>query len=355
MVAITVIMAGAVPGPPAVGAQEQQAPDESEVRLAIREIEPFVFIDGDRLSGFSVELWDEIAARAGFETEYMVVDSVTEQLEAVASGRADAAIGAISVTAEREQTWDFSQPIADGGLSVLTTVSTDSGWSSSLGTVLSVVGWFVLGLFGLLVVAGHLIWLVERRKNPDIPDGYLHGVPEAMWFAVVTVFTVGYGDHVPRSPLGRLLTVLFIISGVVAVSQFTATLASQLTADRLSSPVQGVDDLGGRSVAVVSGTTSAEAMRRRPVELVEADDVDAAGRLLLAGEVEAVVFDHPALEWFAHGEGNRRTAVVGGIFDPEYYAVAAGDASRLLERIDRSLLEVREDGTWQRIHDEWLG
>ena len=338
----------------AVGAQSSDGP--TEVRLAVRELEPFVVVGDDgRYSGFSIELWNELERRAGLDTEYVLFDNVTEQLEAVASGEADAAIGAISVTGEREATWDFSQPIADGGLSVLTTASSESGWWGSLGRVLGVVGWFVLGLILLLVVAGHVIWLVERHKNPDIPDGYVRGVPEAMWFAVVSVFTVGYGDHVPRSVVGRLVTVAFVIVGIIAVSQFTASLSSRLTAERLTSPVAGVDDLGGRRVATVEGTTAAEEMRTRPVDLVEVEDVDAAGRLLLEGEVEAVVYDSPALEWFSRGEGRGRTALVGGIFDPEYYAVAAPQGSPLTERIDRALLETREDGTWQRIHDEWFG
>jgi ABC-type amino acid transport substrate-binding protein len=119
--------------------------------------------------------------------------------------------------------------------------------------------------------------------------------------------------------------------------------------------VAGVEDLGGRRVATVAGTTAAEEMRTRPVDLVEVDDIDEAGALLLAAEVEAVVYDAPALDWFSRGEGRGRTAIVGGVFDPEYYAVAAAEGSPLTERIDRALLEAREDGTWQRIHDEWFG
>ena len=47
-------------------------------------------------------------------------------------------------------------------------------------------------------------------------------------------------------------------------------------------------------MATVRGTTAAEEMRSRPVDLVEADDIDAAGSLLLDGRVDAVVYDAPA-------------------------------------------------------------
>lgn len=90
-------------------------------------------------------------------------------------------------------------------------------------------------------------------------------------------------------------------------------------------------------------------MRTRPVDLVEVDDIDVAGQLLLDGEVDAVVDDAPALDWFSScGEGQGRTALVGGVFDPEYYAVATDEGSELTERIDRALLETREDGTCSR-------
>ncbi|MBM3661687.1 MAG: hypothetical protein FJW94_02160 [Actinobacteria bacterium] len=47
----------------------------------------------------------------------------------------------------------------------------------------------------LLVVVGHIVWLVERRTNDDFPHSYLAGVWEGIWWAIVTMTTIGYGDR----------------------------------------------------------------------------------------------------------------------------------------------------------------
>jgi voltage-gated potassium channel len=50
----------------------------------------------------------------------------------------------------------------------------------------------------------------------------------ALWWAVATVTTVGYGDVVPKEPLGRLIASLLMITGFALLSLITGTIASAL-------------------------------------------------------------------------------------------------------------------------------
>jgi ABC-type amino acid transport substrate-binding protein len=75
------------------------------------------------LTGFSIDLWNNIAERMNVTTDYQVAADVHALLEAVRSGKADLGISAISITSEREAIFDFSQPILTAGLQVLVTGS----------------------------------------------------------------------------------------------------------------------------------------------------------------------------------------------------------------------------------------
>jgi voltage-gated potassium channel len=52
------------------------------------------------------------------------------------------------------------------------------------------------------------------------------GIVDSFWWALATITTVGYGDVVPHSVLGRIVGLILMLSGVVLVSLFTATIAS---------------------------------------------------------------------------------------------------------------------------------
>ena len=92
-------------------ASEPQQDQERPIRVVTKEIEPFVIKDQDRLTGFSIDLWKEMASFAGVQYEFVEVQTVTEQLDAVIEGEADVAIAAISMTAEREESWISPIPI----------------------------------------------------------------------------------------------------------------------------------------------------------------------------------------------------------------------------------------------------
>ena len=115
------------------------------------------------------------------------------------SGRTDAALGAISITAEREAAFDFSFPMYDSGLQILTRPETPSVWAQLLELFSTTVLYLLLVLIVLLVVVGHIVWLVERRTNDDFPHSYLAGVWEGIWWAIVTMTTIGYGDRTVQS------------------------------------------------------------------------------------------------------------------------------------------------------------
>jgi voltage-gated potassium channel len=76
---------------------------------------------------------------------------------------------------------------------------------------------------GLVIIAATIVTTVERS-----PDASIHNFVEALWWAVVTITTVGYGDMVPVSWAGRAIAFILMLGGIAFFSGVTANLASYL-------------------------------------------------------------------------------------------------------------------------------
>jgi voltage-gated potassium channel len=69
-------------------------------------------------------------------------------------------------------------------------------------------------LFGASLIAAAIMHVIERDAQPD----KFGTIPEAMWWAIVTLGTIGYGDVVPVTPLGKLVAGFAIFGGLMMVA-----------------------------------------------------------------------------------------------------------------------------------------
>ncbi len=346
------------------GATNVRAQDETNasgnqtaaLRVATKEIEPFVFI-GEDLNGFSIDLWQELARVADLEYDFVIVDSVADQLDAVASNEVDVAIAAISVTQQREEEVDFSFSYFSSGLGILAHGTSNSPMISALRS--GELTWPLLRLFGLLllviIVAGHVIWLLERRRNAQFPTSYLPGVWEGIWWAAVTVTTVGYGDRTPLGRAGRVFALLWMFAGLFIIANFTAGVTTRLTVQQIQGVINGPQDLSGKVVVTVEDSTADTWLTENRIPHRTVELVDEAYAMLEANDVQAVVYDFPVLRYYALNSGDGRAEVVGSPFNQEDYGIALPTGSPLREEINRALLQLREDGTYDRIYSRWFG
>lgn len=81
----------------------------------------------------------------------------------------------------------------------------------------------------LLMFAGAAVYIVEKAAS----DNAYHSVWDGLWWAVVTVTTVGYGDFTPKTAAGRLIGVVLMFTGIGLLSVITASFASALVAQSL--------------------------------------------------------------------------------------------------------------------------
>jgi|GEM_PF-148646 len=86
------------------------------------------------------------------------------------------------------------------------------------------LGTVTLLFFGVLTFSSFSIFILEGQINPNITT-----LRDAFWWAIVTITTVGYGDVVAETPIGKLISGAVMLSGFAFLAFYTSIITSSLT------------------------------------------------------------------------------------------------------------------------------
>ena len=101
----------------------------------------------------------------------------------------------------------------------------------------------VASLIFVLVIAASLMFFAESNAQPD----KFSSIPAAMWWSVVTLTTVGYGDTVPMTTMGRLLAAVIAVMGIGLFAPPAGILSAGLLEADANDGVAG-SDAGQRNI-----------------------------------------------------------------------------------------------------------
>jgi len=153
-------------------------------------------------------------------------------------------------------------------------------------------------MFLVLFITSSLVYLLERQDQPEA----FASIPQAMWWGMATLTTVGYGDVVPHSALGKFLGMAIMLMGIGMFALPTGILASAFIEEvkrrnfivtwGLVAQVPFFSDLSAEEIARI-----AELLRLRscmPNEVIFRRGEDAEGMyFILSGEVEVELDPEP--------------------------------------------------------------
>ncbi len=331
------------------------------LRVLVKPVPPFVILAEDgAVSGYSIELWQALAERLGVDSDISVRPDLPGLLDAIGKREGDLAIAAVTITEEREGRLDFSHPYFRSGLQIMVPAG-PAGLLARTGAVVRsmfaspVFRLALLVLVAMVLLTAHVVWLIERRRNPDFSRPYLPGLWDGIYWTMVTISTVGYGDKTPKTHAGRAVALGLMVFGYIAFAWFTATIASSMTVAELEGAINGPDDLAGKEVATVAGSTSEDWLLARPGVRIQAHDtIEGAYLALEEGRADAVVHDYPVLSYHVRGAGRGKVRLTGPVFQPESYGIVFPPGSALRERLNRALLNLTEAGELARLHRKWF-
>ena len=361
---LAIAMVGAVVSAPAysqtAGSSISTPADSSEVRVAVFLAPPSVMEENGSLTGFSIDLWNAIAAQLKLKTSYQVEADVGALEEAMRSKRADLSLG-VFITSARDAVFDFSIPTMEAGLQIIVLSNGEKAYKESplldmLRLIFSqtTLKWLGMGLL-LVLIPAHLVWWFERRKKDGIvtSGNYFPGIFQAIYWALSTLTT--QAEAMPRQWVGRMLSIFWMFVGVVFVAFYTAQLTTALTVEQIRGGIEGPEDLPGKAVATLAGSNAAKYLREHHSRVQELSTVDRMFEVLLNKKVDAVVSAAPLLLYFAAHDGKGRVKVVGPEFNSAPVAIMFQVDSPLRRKVDGGLATLRDNGTYQQLFDKWFG
>lgn len=343
---------------PLVGDSLATAIEEKQtVKVGVRTVKPFILLDQQEPKGFAIDLWQTAAREMKLSYTYVASKGISHTLEDLIGDKIDLAIGAITVTKEREEEIDFTYSYFHTGLGIMVALSRDFSLFAFLNSFLTTQRLQRIGFFLLfLLVTSHVIWFAERRSSHTFHRNYLPGIFEGIYWSIVTASTVGYGDYTPKSKTGQILAIVIIIVSLPLFALFVGNISSDITLHKLRNAISGPGDLVELRVGTLKGSTAEEYVKTiTQNKLYLFATIEEAYQELIAGKLDAVVDDRPTLQYFQENKGKGKVKVLGATFAKQDYAFALTQNSPLREDLNRALLTLIENGTFAEIHEKWFG
>jgi ABC-type amino acid transport substrate-binding protein len=210
-------------------------------------------------------------------------------------------------------------------------------------------------ILGLNFAVGLLLWLIERKSNSQQFGGKTaQGIGSAIWCAITTMMTVGYGDKVPVTWAGRLLCFVVMLTGVVIISIFTATAGSAMTVARLETEVNSAADLRNVTCVALNHSTGGDYIRANGLRGIFVRSLDEAFDKLMRGEAAVLIHDRIRVESALKKEA-RGAVVLPTNLKEDYFAFTLPMNSSLKPTVDTAIEEALDSDAWTHAQTNTLG
>ncbi len=313
---------------------------------------PFVVkAENGTLFGPSVWLWENIAKENNLEYKYIEMP-LEKLVKALKEDKVDASLSPLTITAARSRVMNFTLPyhIENASLIERNVSSLRKSWQF-IKSFFSLNFLRALGALVLVVlIFGFLIWLFERKKNKDEFHSSIKGVWEGFWWSAVTMTTVGYGDKSPKTVGGRVISLIWMFSAIIIISGLTASIASSLTVNNISSSHDKINDFKNRYLGSIEGSATNEWLKNNFfTKKKEFATMQEALIALDKKEVDAIAYDRASLKLIIKNDTLSKYQFIDIKYNPQFFAFGLSKKlpRKLVKSINYSMLYNIEKMDWQ--------
>ena len=337
-------------------------PATSPLQIGVAHFPPMIIVNPktSEISGSDFDMFEEIARernwRRGIEYEYEIVPSFHQLISQLKNGKLSVGISGISITHDRLQEMEFSQPYKNSGQRILIPAEDPTtSISAYVGKFFRIdIGISLIALLANFAIWGFAFYVAEKRGKKNQPN--IKTIEDGFLTAFDVGTTVGFGRFYPTTRIGHVLAIVCFFTSIILTGDVISTLTTNKITHELANAINGPEDLKGKIVATIGGTTSVATVEAyNAVKVIECKDFYEAVVEMRLGNAAAVVADDPIILNYAKDHPDH-AMVAGSRFHPEDYGIAfaVGNDDKVKE-FSIAIARLRESGRLQAIEENWFG
>ena len=328
-----------------------------ELRVAVLFSPPFSMETSPGVyGGFSIELWEKLAAKLKLNFIYVPCASMPELMQKLESDQVDVAVTNMVITSTRLKMFDFTQPYFNGGLRIM--VNEDRRLTfAKLFEALDKYGYIkVFLVFGAILLAlTYVVTLLQRNLTKDFPKRWHEGLADSFYHVMSVAMNGKTNYAIGSGALGKVLAGIWLMCGVAVVAYITSSVTSIMTLNKLKNEINGAQDLNGKLVGVMKGTAAEEFCQVHQMYVKAYTDPKVAVSDLINHQIQAFVGEAASLQYYDKMHPELPITEVGSVFSDEKYAFGLPKKSDLRTELNIGLLMLQEDGFLHDLQLRYFG
>lgn len=306
--------------------------------------------------GLGVEIWNAVAQDIGVLFEFREYNRFGLLLEAIEHGEIDV-IPSLPAELKYEITMDLSQAYYKSGLAIA--IPAEGGDYKWINVVAKIFSKDILKAVALLLLsclaAGVIVCLFERRQNREMfGKGAVKGIGQGIWWSVVTMTTVGYGDKTPKTAGGRFFAIIWMLFSIVFIAGFTANITTSLTINALRGKVHGFKDLYNTRVGTISKSEASDFLTSHGIAIIPFENIQEGLNAVAGNKIDAFVLNEIMLKHAVKAGFQGKVQIIPEIFDEYFVVIALNKKIPMRKEINKSLLKLMKTEKWYGVLNRYI-